>query len=156
MGKAVLISIKPRWCELIASDRKTIEVRKTRPKMLAPFKCYIYCTKAASKDENLTPCNDLSDVRNGKVIGEFTCDWCDWYKRNSADIVELALGSLVQPRELYEYMGQNDGLYGWHISGLQIYEQPKELSDFKRYAGFLESNTIKRPFQSWGYVEEME
>ena len=29
--KSVLISIHPKWCELIASGKKTIEVRKTRP-----------------------------------------------------------------------------------------------------------------------------
>ena len=44
MNKAVLISIQPKWCELIASGRKTIEVRKTKPKILTPFKVYIYCT----------------------------------------------------------------------------------------------------------------
>ena len=31
--KAVLISIRPKWCELIASGKKTVEVRKTRPKL---------------------------------------------------------------------------------------------------------------------------
>ena len=46
MSKAVLISIKPKWCELIASGKKTVEVRKTNPKLDTPFKCYIYCTKA--------------------------------------------------------------------------------------------------------------
>ena len=45
MSKAVLISIRPKWCEKIASGEKTIEVRKTRPKLHTPFKCYIYCTK---------------------------------------------------------------------------------------------------------------
>lgn len=44
--KSVLISIKPKWCELIASGKKTIEVRKTRPKIEIPFKVYIYCTHA--------------------------------------------------------------------------------------------------------------
>ena len=43
MSKAVLISIRPKWCEKIASGEKTIEVRKTRPKLQTPFKCYIYC-----------------------------------------------------------------------------------------------------------------
>lgn len=37
---AVLISIRPKWCEKIISGEKTIEVRKTRPKMDTPFKCY--------------------------------------------------------------------------------------------------------------------
>ena len=40
--KAVLISIRPKWCEKIMTGQKTIEVRKTRPKMDTPFKCYIY------------------------------------------------------------------------------------------------------------------
>lgn len=42
--KAVLLSIQPKWCELIANRKKTIEVRKTQPKTSTPFKCYIYCT----------------------------------------------------------------------------------------------------------------
>lgn len=44
MSKAVLISIRSGWCQKIMEGRKTIEVRKTRPKMDTPFKCYIYCT----------------------------------------------------------------------------------------------------------------
>ena len=47
MSQAVLISIRPKWCEKIISGEKTIEVRKTRPKMNLPFKCYIYCTQSA-------------------------------------------------------------------------------------------------------------
>nr|DAH93059.1 MAG TPA: activating signal cointegrator [Caudoviricetes sp.] len=43
---SILISINPKWCELIASGKKTIEVRKTRPKIEIPFKCYIYCTQS--------------------------------------------------------------------------------------------------------------
>lgn len=39
-----MISIRPKWCEKICSGEKTIEVRKTRPKLETPFKCYIYCT----------------------------------------------------------------------------------------------------------------
>lgn len=48
--KSVLISIKPKWCELIANGKKTLEVRKTRPKLEVPFKCYIYCTLKGSND----------------------------------------------------------------------------------------------------------
>lgn len=46
--KCVMLSIRPKWCEKIASGEKTIEVRKSAPKEV-PFKCYIYCTKAKSK-----------------------------------------------------------------------------------------------------------
>lgn len=47
--KSVLISIQPKWCELIASGKKTVEVRKTAPKLQTPFKCYIYCTGGKGK-----------------------------------------------------------------------------------------------------------
>ena len=43
--KAVLISIRPEWVEKIIAGKKTLEVRKNRPKLEAPFKCYIYRTK---------------------------------------------------------------------------------------------------------------
>ena len=43
--KAVLLSVKPKWCEMFASGKKTIEVRKTAPKLETPFKVYVYCTK---------------------------------------------------------------------------------------------------------------
>ena len=43
--KSVLISIRPQWCKLIASGKKTIEVRKSAPKLETPFKVYVYCTK---------------------------------------------------------------------------------------------------------------
>lgn len=50
MNKSVLISIQPKWCELIASGKKTIEVRKKAPKCDTPFKCYIYCTGGVGKE----------------------------------------------------------------------------------------------------------
>lgn len=90
MSKAVLISIQPKWCELIASGKKTVEVRKTRPKLETPFKCYIYCTttgdlcyKLKNDGKIRIIKNTLSMVKlfsrahqpplNGKVIGEFIC-----------------------------------------------------------------------------------
>lgn len=53
--KAVLISIRPKWCELIASGKKTIEVRKTRPKIETPVKCYIYCTVGKGNTGDILP-----------------------------------------------------------------------------------------------------
>lgn len=88
MSKAVLISIRPKWCGKIASGEKTIEVRKAKPKLETPFKCYIYCTRnkhlAFMQNQtgtNLIACMDAETaipvggfVGNGKVIGEFVCD----------------------------------------------------------------------------------
>ena len=102
MSKAVLISIRPKWCELIASGVKTVEVRKNHPKLETPFKCYIYCTKPSKRHQTICGCMVLNsdelfrhprkgikygdsielmceddysadNFLNGKVIGEFMC-----------------------------------------------------------------------------------
>ena len=41
--RAIMISIKPEWCEKICNYKKTIEIRKTMPKCELPIKVYIYC-----------------------------------------------------------------------------------------------------------------
>lgn len=90
MPKAVLLSIKPKYCELIANGKKTIEVRKTRSKLEPPFKCYIYCTQGdklwVKTERERFFCNgkvagifNAKDVGgcylgNSKVIGEFMCN----------------------------------------------------------------------------------
>lgn len=51
MTKSILLSIRPRYCELIASGKKKVELRKNEPKIKTPFKCYIYCTKGGSDAE---------------------------------------------------------------------------------------------------------
>jgi predicted transcriptional regulator len=145
--KAVLISIQPKWCELIASGKKTVEVRKTKPKLETPFKCYIYCTK--SKDVlmsvngkaqklntlvlDLTRENDIYDL-NGKVIGEFVCDkiqeitYTQIYNFGRyKDVCEAE--TRLDFYALDDYLKQKNG-YGWHISDLVIYDEPRELGEF--------------------------
>jgi predicted transcriptional regulator len=110
--KSVLISIRPQWCEKIASSKKTIEVRKSAPKEV-PFKGYIYATRpkkyykcgaVSTSDELLWLANgkikmgdgfglwangeDYQCV-NGKVIGEFICDRIDEYKYVYCDHPEI-------------------------------------------------------------------
>ena len=80
--KGVLMSIQPKWCQLIADKKKVVEVRKTRPKLETPFKVYIYCTVDKKREVFFT--KEVFDgekgkwaiphVGNGKVIGEFICD----------------------------------------------------------------------------------
>lgn len=59
--KSVLISIRPKWCEKIASGEKTIEVRKTRPKLEPPFRCYIYCTQPSKAPQTICGSHILSN-----------------------------------------------------------------------------------------------
>lgn len=178
MSKAVLISIQPKWCELIASGRKTIEVRKTKPNIPTPFKCYIYQTKRTWIYNIYSKIADWQQ----KVIGEFVCDGITEYPYETFNDGEhfMPYGELekicLDGWELYEYLGIKDG-YGWHISNLVIYDKPKELGVFQKYGalsyddwlygiynGTSESNyeNYLKPFkvvhapQSWCYVERLE
>ena len=45
----MLFSIRPRWCDLIVSGKKTVEVRKRIPKLEPPYKCYIYETQGKTE-----------------------------------------------------------------------------------------------------------
>ena len=74
MSKAVMISIKPQWCKLITQGKKTVEVRKTKPKLKTPFKCYIYQTKDLYRGSGSCLFHGLA-----KVIGEFVCDYIEEY-----------------------------------------------------------------------------
>lgn len=144
--KAVLISIQPRWVEKIASGKKTVEVRRTKPKIETPFKCYIYCTKGdwltsvngkVQKPNNMVI--DLSadskvEELNGKVIGEFLCDRITEYECSSDGFGELATtcGTCLTYDEILNYCNGNE-LYGWHITDLVIYDKPRDLIEFKPY-----------------------
>lgn len=155
--KAVLISIRPKWCELITSRKKTVEVRKTRPKIETPFKCYIYEKKARSDmptfvDED----GHVIYTGRGQVIGEFVCDRIDALDTVLRDIVfdgidtfvtvpmgrdkifsflpekehnALLNATCLNIDEIYDYLGDKGG-YGWHISDLKIYDKPRELGNF--------------------------
>lgn len=130
--KSVLISIKPKWCEKIASGEKTVEIRKTRPKLEPPFKVYVYQTK--HREHNGPTHSD------GKVIGEFICD--DITKilnfitrfgvegRSEGELNTIAQCSCLDYMDMLEYFGTDKGGYAWHISDLVIYEKPKRLSEF--------------------------
>ena len=164
---AVLISIRPKWCEKIISGEKTIEVRKTRPKMDKPFRGYIYRTKGT-----------VPHIINGKwvqmevggtIIAEFTCDRIyelemrspggSYYVKGEDQPTtnDVARHSCLTLWDMHEYLQAGKG-YGWHISNLRIYDHPRDLWEFaglQRETEFgLAPKPITRPPQSWRYVEE--
>lgn len=183
--KDIMISIRPHRVELISNGTITVEIRKTKPRLVVPFKCYIYCS--------------------GKVVGEFVCDkitrfesefWDDntferiqeiypsedvsvddayiattvaandWdnYKENW-----LCKDSCVSWEELRIYVGRGiKTFYGWHISDLKFYDEPKGLwKFFKPCDGCDKIGTIRcteesspcrakvltQPPMSWCYVK---
>jgi predicted transcriptional regulator len=185
MSKAVLISIKPKWCELIASGEKLVEVRKTKPKIETPFKCYIYMTNGEWYKDN----KNKRHYGSGKVIGEFVCDQIDeigyspeMHGKYISDIDDIHYVSCVDFEQMFDYLADGYG-YAWHITDLVLYDMPRALRGFYHYCGdnpncdgcelLYYSNTecgkeefccsnmygckpLKRPPQSWCYVEEVE
>ena len=145
MNKAVMLSIRPKWVEKIANGEKTIEVRKTKPKLETPFKCYIYCTlpKYPHEDFIATDYPMPQFYGGGKVIGEFVCDCVtplynvcmdDW-KRLAGGLhnieKELVNQACLTEAKLHTYAGGKN-CFAWHISNLKIYDAPKKLGDFWR------------------------
>lgn len=183
MSKAVLLSIRPKWCEKIARGEKTIEVRKTKPKLETPFKCYIYCTM--DHPYISVSCGELDKLNyrtntvgrcNGKVIGEFTCERIaliayDGGELSSTTNAAFSPATCLTQSEIIAYIGDKGRCYGWHMSDLRIYDTPKELSEFKTlcrvdadccacpYYNYTkmdcDGRVIGRPPQSWCYVEAM-
>lgn len=180
MAKAVLISIRPGWAEKILSGEKTLEVRKTRPKLETPFKVYIYCTAGNLSYEinNGMTCN----ISGGKlVVGEFVCDNIRPLMAESFIVKEDAekalLGTSLTSEQIKDYAGWKGkkwwdckDLYKWHISNLKIYDMPKPLYRFKPWnheckyndlgiaipkCGTCHDCTVEKPPQSWCYVEEL-
>lgn len=202
--KSVLISIHPKWCELIADGKKTVEVRKTRPKIETPFKCYIYCTNTKPylvwgdvfrgnweteftllSGYNRKAAEEIWDVFNGKVIGEFVCDSIFPIRVFENGTIQDYMfhnidKSCVPYDDIANYIGKDQTGYGWHISDLLIYDQPRELSEFKIFCksyddgdkcddckyfidgrgyeydesdcGCNGTKPLERPPQSWCYV----
>lgn len=191
--KSVLISIHPKWCELIANGKKTVEVRKTRPKIETPFKCYIYCTNTKPylvwgdvfrgnwetefthlSGYNRKAAEEIWDVFNGKVIGEFVCDSIFPIRVFENGTIQDYMfhnidKSCVPYDDIANYIGKDQTGYGWHISDLLIYDQPRELNEFKglckvdrdcQQCPFYDytrmdcnGRTITHPPQSWCYVD---
>lgn len=199
--KSVLISIRPKYCELIASGKKTVEVRKTRPKIETPFKCYIYCTKPSKAHQTICGCMVLNsdelyrhpkqgikygdsielmccddeyskdNFLNGKVIGEFVCKAIlpisiTYSDPNSKIALREFPFTCLTDKEIMDYLGNGKMGYGWHISDLVIYDNPKKLSEFISCTypfdccacdywddTYLTCTKPIRPPQSWCYVE---
>ena len=166
MSRAVMLSVRPKWVEKIASGEKTIEVRKTRPKLQTPFKCYIYCTqpKYPHEDFILTDYPKPQFYGGGKVIGEFTCDQF-WIGTPHNTNPLFCMAACMDGFDTEKY-AKGKTLYGWHISDLRIYDTPRDLREFasgssrfmlnpKTADGFpITLSGMTRPPQSWCYVEE--
>ena len=182
--KSVLISIQPKWCELIASGKKMVEARKTKPKLETPFKVYIYETQGRTETPFVDEDGHEIFKGRGQVIGEFVCNAIEEvYQCNSGWVQSYAC---LSRDEFFDYLGiprrthleYDKKAYGWLISDLVIYDKPKELGEYGEFYVWKKCNScrdtgyestaccydidcrvpavISRPPQSWCYVERLK
>lgn len=139
--KAILMSIRPEWCEKIFNGEKTIEVRKTAPTTIIrlfepPFTVYVYQTKHKGK-------SIVSEVLNsvyggGKVIGSFVCykiEKIDFRAQCASTLSErwtfnrIAKQACLLPSEMGRYLSGDNG-YGWHVAKPKLFDKPKDITEF--------------------------
>lgn len=165
-----------------------MEVRKTAPKLEPPFRCFIYETKGKSDTPNKGENGHAVFRGRGLVIGEFMCDrifqYTTAHDKVTVDISDedMELHSCLNHETLVQYENRtlskghsNYGLFGWHISGLVIYDTPRKLREYYR-SGHNDVHSecehfdfngvscrsehdnqkwrIRRPPQIWCYVED--
>ena len=123
----ILLSLHPKYWDLIKSGEKTIEIRKTKPQQVHyPFRVIVYVTGGIG------------------VVGKFDC--------NETIITirpELLIdGSCLTEAELQAYAA-GKSLCGWRIKEGSVveYETPFSL---ERATG------LTRPPQSWCYLHRDE
>lgn len=167
--KAILISIKPKWCAKIMNGEKTIEIRKTMPKCDLPIDVYIYCTK----EEYLTcdlytgkaryhniPKGNNGFTLSGKVVAKFTLNKVErimFMNGVFIDETKLLKQSCLNEDELFWYLAPQDTIvkecgYAWHIDNLEIFDKPKELSEFNKYGCKQYDNDVCETYGKRGHL----
>lgn len=153
--KAILISIKPKWCAKIMNGEKTIEVRKDNvgkavQKLIDEqgfADIYVYCTKKEelfySRDTQkwyvAKNRKNIKRLSNSVVKFKFRCYKVEkiysylepeqWYATSDLGGNGLLRRSCLTFEELDNYLLSGVGC-AIHISDLEIFDEPKELSEF--------------------------
>lgn len=197
MAKATLMSIKPQWVAKILNGEKTIEIRKKFPKDYVGW-VYIYCTKDkltlskyfyldgwsydAVLNYNYAKQFDMAkETLNGKVIARFWCDKVEEHRPFFHWCIEKE--TCLTRDDVLDYLDSKDKfvgnpkrqgkVYAIHITNLEIFDKPKELSEFYKvgygecakpqgnlrekvianYNNVLKYQLTRAP-QSWCYIYE--
>lgn len=173
---AIMKSVSPIECERIASGEQSILICKTRPKIDTSFKVYIYRTIknvyeiVEEYDSNFKLLRRKKTLKkfSGEVIGEFICDeiieignyqevdhsYMLWVK-DVETTEKLCKNACMSEFEIQDYLGKNGG-YGWHISDLKIYDEPKELGEFYRPLKYDEDGVICGTKQEMSNIYEWD
>lgn len=163
MIKALMVPIRPEHAVNILNGKKTLDLRTWIPKGYVGW-VYVYVTKGkpylteVCADEywntiyqtfNIPHFGDID--LNGKVVARFWFDeYYTYHHYNHGvglynddaeynvmydDLDKLCL----EYREIENY-GKGKTLYAWHIKKLEIFDEPKQLSDFYKRIDGLDEN----------------
>lgn len=128
---AIVMSIKPEFCEKIFRGEKKFEVRKTIPENI-PTRVYVY--KSGS----------------GMVVGEFVATYAlvfpgPFVKGGINQRTEslILAGTCLTFRQLLDYLGDAKWFYEIRIEDPILYETPITVNGFG----------LSRPPQSWCYTK---
>lgn len=129
---AIVMSIKPEWCDKIFSGEKCFEVRKTVPRNM-PTKVYVY--KSGS----------------GNVVGEFIALYAFKYYAKHIKVITdpqswsyILEGTCLTKNQFLDYIGDSKCYYVIQIRYAILYKAQIPLSEFG----------LKRPPQSWCYTKD--
>ena len=151
--QAIMISVRPKNNKNILSLVKTLELRKTIPKIKPPFKCYIYCTQLStwnpslfleyeSKDGNIyVGGKKYAQFRTARVVAEFICDkiyefgtefWPDDYNVYNA-IYHIERDDSDDEKQILETSNESDNPDDcWLCKNSCV-----SFEDIKRYVGTI-------------------
>lgn len=187
--RVVLASLKPYYYYLVGEGIKVLEIRKNMPKSNDWDKQVFFYMSKDEKSFAAIPKEYQEKYRKhfGKIGLKFVCDYID--ELHEYELTPQGKHSLYEKAKLDLFIHQScmdyghlsvyrqnlpyyRPLYGWHITNLVIYDQPKELSEFINYNKHkicLEQNCfgadcyicpnnaiVTRPPQSYMYVEELD
>lgn len=170
----VIRSAKPYWIYLIITGKKKAEIGKDFPKSPDWDRTVeMYCSKD-KKSFNLIPEKDREWMRKylGKIACKFTCKTIDEYNTSWLDGEDMLKNTTcLDDVEIMDYMDcyTHRKFYCWNISDLEVYDNPKELSEFVgvcrksclncKYVKYLDGLCDERgtykfagPPQSWCYA----
>lgn len=162
MTKSLMIPIRPQHAVNILNGKKTLELRTWIPKDYMGW-VYAYVTKGKRLSV-------VHDDENGKTYYYLNSNWGrslnqdipfrfwfddyikldyeetysdEFYWRNSIiSGKELEKATCLSQYDIVDY-GKNKPLYAWHIKKLEIFDEPKKLSDFyKRIDGLNENGSF--------------
>lgn len=136
--KAIMMPVAPYICEKMRMGNLFLcyILKKTRPLIRPPFRCYIYEPKHSGG--------------MGKVIGEFVCDnICIVDPKNEIQMItgEILTGIPVQSIRIY---ANKRSIYGFRISDLSLYADALNIEMFSKY-GFDHIVPMERIGGDWVY-----